>query len=246
MNVPKKCITKVNVVLDCARRNRLQKNQMRHQIKRKEYFESLNDSIDKMRKDNQQLQCSTIELNKLVHCVKVQAARARLDTILHFYVLFEFGILDTPDQLKFVNENIKLEVTLDEDKRGRKTFWNQMVLRSTLYTNVQFEIVKADVCGLTHEIIDVKAKVHLQLNRNVIQILYHNLQMQFDMAQFLVGKWMTLDVNQVYYFRGPKIQSISTHCNWINAWRDLCANYTDIWMILKNANIDQHLFIHFQ
>lgn len=206
---------------------------------------SLRFGIEQLKLGIRQLENSTNEFKQLVQCVKVEAGRARLDIVKQLYTLFEFGMGNIPKQFDFMNANIKNEVTFNGGKCGKQVFWNQMMMLTTLYTKLQFELIKIDFCGLTYEIMHVVAKVHLQVDRKVIVTLYPNLNKQYKMAQLLIGKWMTVNVNQVYYFDGRFIQSINTNCDWITAWRKLCPNYQDVNTIMKNANIDQHLFIRF-
>lgn len=239
-----KANTKFDIVLDCKRRNSSRLNQTRHRAKRKQHFESLCTGNEQLAFNLRETVRSTLEFTKFVQCVQVKAARVRLGIIEHLYVLFEFGVLDVSKQMNFVTTCMKREILCNGENTGRETFWNQMVLLSHWYTGVRFEMVKVDVCGLTNEIVQVFEKVHLQLNQNVIRMLYPNLVDQYEMVEFLNEKWMVLDVSQVYYFDGHFIESICTNCNWIDASRPLCQSYTDIWRILQNANIDQHLYIH--
>lgn len=233
-----------DIISDCNRRNSSQLNQIRFRAKQKQKFESLCSRIEYLQLENHTLQSSTSDFYILVQSVKVQAARARLDELDRLYTLFEFGMGDVAKQMEFVQDFLKSEIGLNGQLLSRHVYWNQFVLLSTLYSRVQFEIVKVDVCGLAFEIVHVMARVHLQLNRTVLRFLYPSLNDQLEMEEFLVGKHMVVDLNQVYYFDGPLIQSINTDCDWVRAWRNFCTNYKDVWMILKNANIDQHFFIH--
>lgn len=229
---------------DSKRRNEMRLNQIRHRRKQKDKFESLCNNIDTLKLNIRQLECSTVDFDQIVKHVKLDAARVRLKVVENLYALFEFGMGDVHQQLQFVNANMIDQVVLNGERKGRQLFWNQMRMLSTLYSNVQFEIVHVDVCGLTHEIIHVAARLHLQLNKTVMRMLYPCLNQQPAMVEFLDEKWMSVDLNQVYYFDGHYIQSINTDCDWISAWRKLSRSYTDVWTILRNANMDNCLFIH--
>lgn len=176
-------------------------NQVRHRVKQKDKLEFLSTSIDELKLNVQRLEYSTMDFDKIVQQVKVQAAQSRLCVIEDLYQLFEFGMNDVPTQLAFVQSNMMQQVSLSGRVQARETFWNQMRMLSTLYSKVQFEICKIDVCGLTHEILHVTCKLHLQLNRTVIQMLYPNLNKEYDMVEFLIGKWLSVDIHLSVLFR---------------------------------------------
>lgn len=235
-----------DVVYDCQRRNDNRLSQVRYSAKRKLKFEALCRGIQDLKLEIQSMQNSIMDFYPIVQSAQMQAACVRLSVLQDLYKLFQGGVrgnnASTGSQVQFVHENLKPEIILNGNSVRRDIFWNQMVLLSALYPN--FQVIKVDVCGLTHEIINVTGKVHFQLNRNVMRWLYPSLKHKLNMVDFLDGKWMTPDIHQIYYFEGPYIQSIDTHCDWLNAWRPLCRSYKDVRMILHNANINQHLFIH--
>lgn len=241
----KKDNTAFDMIEDCKRRNNCRLNQIRHRAKQKDHLLALKNRMDQLHEDIQRLTSSNGDFSRLVEYVKDNAAQARYIVVRNWYTLFQFGMKDTiPAQFEFINVRLDREMRLNGEKKGREIFWNQMVLLSTLYSNIQFELGNIDIHGLTNDILHVTAKLFLQLNRNVIQTLYPSLQYQTEMIEFLHGRWMALGIHQIYHFDGQMITNIDTNCNWVDAWRPLCRNYQDVYTILKNANIDQHLFIH--
>lgn len=230
-----------DIILDCKRRNDSQRNQVRHRAKKKLYLEALDEGVEKLKREIRQLECSMMDFMPLLQSVKVQAAQVRLDIVEKMYVVYSAGE-DIPRMM--MHACMKNEIILNGALKIRQEFWNQMLLLRALYGRVYYEVRHVDVCGLNHDIIHVAATLHLQLNRSVIQTLYPMLSNQYKMVEFLIGKWMALDVHQVYTFEGHFIQTIDTNCDWLNAWRELCRNYTDVLMILNNAHIDTHLTIH--
>lgn len=231
-----------DVVTDCKRRNSSRMNQIRHRAKQKDRLEHLTTSIHELKLNVQRFECSTFDCLRLVQYVKVQTAQIRLHIIQHFYQLFQCGVQNTSEQFAFFTTNIKNELILNGETIHRETFWNQLSLLSTLYSKVQYEVLHIDVCGLTHEILHLHAKLHLQLNRRVIQMLYPTIQ--DELVNELIGKWISVDLHQVFYFDGHYMTSISTDCDWIQAWRTLSPSYTHAWHITKDAKIDRYLYIH--
>lgn len=240
--------TKVNTfdaVSDCTRRNdsRLAQSQYRAKIKKR--FEGLQHSFDRLQLKIEQYESSAEGMYQLVHYVKGHAAQVRWEVVRRLYRIFEFGIGEkVSKQFEFMHANLIEKVCFNGGRMGKHVFWNQLMMLTTLYTKVQFEMVNMDVFGMNHDIIHVVAKVHLQLNEKVILLLYPSLNKQDKMLAFLIGKWMSVQLNQVYYFEGPFIQRIDTNCDWLHAWRLLCRSYKDVSMILKNSNMDNHLFMH--